>query len=357
MLIKNLFFKLIFVPVLLLNGFAQFSPEFQNEISGFVFDNSSGKPLEYVNLYISNTTIGASTDRNGYYKIRSIPPGLQELIIAIVGYKYETKKIWIKEDSKLKFNFKLIPEVYETSAIEVEAERPEHWLNELEKFRKKFFGNSEFSKQCKILNPEIIEFDRKSFALLTAKTKQPLIIENNALGFKIECLLLDFYWDNGIQRWGWEIKPHFSKLASQNNKDLKKWEINQKKAYDGSLYHFLNSLVKRNLLIDGFNVYFVDYAGDKVPRIDFRQTLVEYDSLLTKSEIADEYLFKFGKVLMIVYNNIEYSWLKLRFPEIILEKQGYPQTPNPFEVYGHWAESGVADLLPKYFNREEVDNY
>jgi hypothetical protein len=46
----------------------------------------------------------------------------------------------------------------------------------------------------------------------------------------------------------------------------------------------------------------------------------------------------------------EVSWIKLLYPQVTLDNFGYPIEPDPFEIYGFWAQKGLADMLPKYFS-------
>ncbi len=55
------------------------------KISGIITDNEKN-PLIGVNIYIENTTIGGSTNEDGYYAILNIPPGIYTLKVSYIGY-------------------------------------------------------------------------------------------------------------------------------------------------------------------------------------------------------------------------------------------------------------------------------
>ncbi len=57
------------------------------KISGFVKDKNTGEPLPGVNILLVGTTLGASTDHDGYYVIVNVPVGLHELQVSYIGYK------------------------------------------------------------------------------------------------------------------------------------------------------------------------------------------------------------------------------------------------------------------------------
>ena len=121
---------------------------FSEKISGYIIDSASGESLENVNVYLSNTTFGAASDRDGYFIIESVPAGTHEIVVSIVGYDYISELLIVREKEHIKRNFKLKPRVYETSATEVIADVPYEWLNNLEIFKKYFIGHSGFSEDC-----------------------------------------------------------------------------------------------------------------------------------------------------------------------------------------------------------------
>lgn len=60
-------------------------------ISGSVIDAATGSPLFGVNIMIQSTLLGTSTDQEGNFIIRPVPPGTYTLSISRIGY--QTKRI------------------------------------------------------------------------------------------------------------------------------------------------------------------------------------------------------------------------------------------------------------------------
>jgi hypothetical protein len=54
-------------------------------IRGFVYEQETGEPALFTNVYLSKTSIGATTDANGYFAITKIPPGEYFLMVTYVG--------------------------------------------------------------------------------------------------------------------------------------------------------------------------------------------------------------------------------------------------------------------------------
>ena len=57
-----------------------------NSIKGFVYEESTGEPMMFTNVYLKGTTFGGSTNENGYFNINRIPDGRYTLLITSVGY-------------------------------------------------------------------------------------------------------------------------------------------------------------------------------------------------------------------------------------------------------------------------------
>ncbi|WP_456443325.1 TonB-dependent receptor [Caldithrix abyssi] len=55
-------------------------------ISGVVVDDQTGRPLVGANVFIPATSIGATTDLDGYFKLPPVPPATYELRVTFMGY-------------------------------------------------------------------------------------------------------------------------------------------------------------------------------------------------------------------------------------------------------------------------------
>jgi len=83
---NGLFKKLL--PFLILPIFiASRIPAFgQQLLTGRITDKDTGEPVPYTNIVFENTTIGAMSNADGYYKLSGVPPG-KNLLISAVGYE------------------------------------------------------------------------------------------------------------------------------------------------------------------------------------------------------------------------------------------------------------------------------
>jgi len=68
-------------------------------LSGTITDASTHQPLPFINIILKGTRIGGSTDSQGKYSVKNIPPGTYVVMIAAVGYKtVEMNDIVINDD-------------------------------------------------------------------------------------------------------------------------------------------------------------------------------------------------------------------------------------------------------------------
>ena len=82
---KHLFPRLsMTIALFLLTAFVAVAQD--NSIKGFVYEESTGEPMMFTNVYLKGTTFGGSTNENGYFNINRIPDGRYTLLITSVGY-------------------------------------------------------------------------------------------------------------------------------------------------------------------------------------------------------------------------------------------------------------------------------
>ncbi len=76
---------MILTALFIFTGLAAFAQD-DNSIKGFVYEESTGEPMMFTNVYLRGTTFGGSTNENGYFNINRIPDGRYTLLITSVGY-------------------------------------------------------------------------------------------------------------------------------------------------------------------------------------------------------------------------------------------------------------------------------
>ena len=94
-----------------------------SSISGFVRDDTSGEPISYANVFLSNSTLGAATNQDGYFVISNIPVGKYEVNATMIGYGTFKQNIGLSEGQPIRLDIRLNEEIIQTTEVLVTAER------------------------------------------------------------------------------------------------------------------------------------------------------------------------------------------------------------------------------------------
>ena len=375
--------------VLLLNA-SLFS---QTRIDGRIVDKSTSEPLVGVNVFFSKTTWGATTDDNGFYTLTNIPAGQYELVISMIGYEVEREQMFIKSDERFTLNFRLQSRAILMSEINVTAKTDRVWKKSYDRFRRSFLGTSKNGESCLILNEFVLTFDDNG-QYFKAKASQPIRIENPELGYRITYILDDFEIDGTEVRYAGD--HYYESMSSKSKRQLKKWEKNRKKAYNGSLRHLLKTLTDRFDLRFTFNEGMIiqndnwnSIAGrkkDPLVREGFSISMNKKDLFGTSLIIEEEYkplrsdtlvfpgatyeqpLLSFEGRMMVVYmkespelaymmendspsSYKQTSYLLLRADSVYYDRDGRFFEPYMIEQQGYSSWERIGDQLP--FNYEQ----
>tara|TARA_B100001758_G_scaffold133324_1_gene114762 strand:- start:1066 stop:3465 length:2400 start_codon:yes stop_codon:yes gene_type:complete len=92
-------------------------------INGFVREEKTGEPISYANVFLSNTTLGSATNRDGYFVIKNVPEGSYEINVTMIGYGVYKNEIKMSKEKSTRLEIYLKEEIIETSEILVTAER------------------------------------------------------------------------------------------------------------------------------------------------------------------------------------------------------------------------------------------
>jgi hypothetical protein len=226
-------------------------------IKGTVNDEK-GAPLPGATVFITNSKYVTITNNEGKFNFDNIQPGTYEVVIKLLGFLPYVQSITIN-NAAANITAKLKESITTLNTVTISASRDRISAQDREKyleiFIKNFIGETVNSQQCRLLNPEVLQFhfDSKTH-LLCASADDFLIVENKALGYKLKYLLTYFEVDfeNYISITGGS--PYFEELQG-NEAQQKKWEINRQQAYLNSERHFFRALINNTLKEDGFLVY------------------------------------------------------------------------------------------------------
>ena len=213
----------------------------QNVVSGRVIDSLTNEPLPYVNVFFANTSFGASTDANGEYRFSGFPSGKYDLIFTYVGYVMTQQSVAFTGDTRVVANQPLVQEAKLLSELLVKPDTV-NWRRNYQSFKHHFLGASKNAAACEIKNPKsiFVYFDPRD-AVLVAHAREPIIVENNAMGYRIKYHLHHFEYQGRPGLFTIFGLPQFEEMEPKNERERKRWLRERDRAFYGSLNHFMRA--------------------------------------------------------------------------------------------------------------------
>jgi hypothetical protein len=346
-------------------------------VSGRVIDDSTQAPVQNANVFIANTTLGCGTDENGRFQIRNVPVGPCEIVTSRVGYSMRLMRVTLSESRKSEFEIELRATNVELSEVVVSAPDPVEWKKWAERFRKLFLGTTRNARECRIVNPEVLDFKTDANGAFNASVRAPLQIENPRLGYHIEFYLNLFREVESpptlvAQSRGpvlmFEGQSQYTELKPSSPDDSVLWKENRQRAFKGSPRHFLISLFNRELEREGFIIRLS--SGLSVGASDPRALLTVGESeILWDSPKSHEKILKFKGFLEVEYDgepvefgydllrkkgsDAQVSWIRLNYDAVTIDSRGLIKDWFPTTISGYWAWKRVADALPLDYDPEK----
>lgn len=344
-------------------------------LSGTVVDAETEAPLPGVNVFVAGTTLGAATDEDGVFRIRVPAQHQFEVVASMLGYQVETRALQAAALPPDGLLFRLQAVAFALEGVEVVAERPRAWQQNVDRFTALLFSTTAYGKRCTLLNPDALalEYDDAT-DVLRATAREPLIVDNEALGYRITIHAPLLIGKVGQVRWGGKIQ--FSPLEAPNARTRRRWRRNRRRAYEGSERHFLAALVAGRVADEGFNAYFVDrpgviYTRNPIEEMGLRWARSEMPPVLEDGISPDTWTLRFTGALYIVYTYqgepreyTEYqnklglrpgrptgastrsSWITLPRGYTLIDARGNDYGDYMLERFGYWAWTRLGEQLP-----------
>ena len=222
----------------------------QGKLSGVAQDSVTHEPLAFASVFLANTTMGVTTTEQGKFEFPRVPAGTYDVVGSYVGYRLAKQTITVGPGTK-EVTLLLAPTGNQLGEVVVQPEpnKPEDYR----KFTELFLGGTTFSEQCHISNPNDVRVLRDdSTQELSARTKEFLQIDNDALGYRLKYYGLYFSFDPDAGSITYYGQPVFEELKPRDETQRQLWTANRLTAYTGSFMHFLRSLFTNRLAAGSF---------------------------------------------------------------------------------------------------------
>ncbi|MCO5949912.1 TonB-dependent receptor [Mucilaginibacter flavidus] len=252
----------------------------QVTITGRVLNQADTKPLANVNVFLSNATVGDKTTSNGTFRLSSVKPGKYDLVVSIVGFDTYKQSIIVGSANITIPDILIFPKTFALREVKIVPKTDPSRAFYYDIFKKEFLGQSDFAKDCRILNPEMLDFaydDKESN--LTASSADFLVIENQALGYRIKYLLANFTAeskDEERQMIHYEGSSLFENLEG-TAPQKREWQKRRQEVYEGSPKHFLQAVLNNHLEEEGFRVLqYAIYQNPQRPSDEIIDSKIKY---------------------------------------------------------------------------------
>jgi len=343
----------------------------QITITGKVTNAHTQKPITGASVFLSNATVGDRSNGEGDFRLEQVRPGKYELVVTVIGYEALHQNITVEDKNITLPEIKLVPKTTELKEVTVMPNKD--WEMYYAMFKREFLGESDVAKQCKILNPDVIDlaYDNKS-RQLTASSADFIEIENKALGYKVKYLLSKFIKDN---KTGWMYFEGSTLYNPMNGSDRqqRKWLKNRKEVYNGSSMHFLRAVLSNAISENGFVVMRLIRKpnpaykpGSLVEK--YVQTLInaplKTEEFTSATDKRGTFALNFSDCLYITYTkrkdrhpdrslykplnapDYETSIASFNDEYPLFDYNGVVENPASLAFEGYWGKSRLAEMLP-----------
>jgi hypothetical protein len=323
-------------------------------IKGRVIDDSTGAPLPLANVFVANSTIGTATNGEGRFVLKGVPLVTQQIVASIVGYVLETRTVRLKDTLVGEIDFRLRPRALQMQTVLVEEKDPVEWKKHLQSFVDSFLGTGPNAQQCQLLNPQVLDFqvDDQEHRI-TATAREPLEIENRALGYRFTYILHRY--SESRQLLQFVGVAHFQESRPRDAQESVRWKENRRSVYYGSRRHFLSALIHKTWREDGFEVNVIRKTPTNMALMWPAGYEVDADTLLGLGLAPYERKLSFEGVLQVIYHHgsrKEYSLIELDQPIVTIYTNGLVENPLRLVTQGYWSSQRAADLLPMDYEPE-----
>ncbi len=94
-----------------------------SSIRGHVYDEKSGEPIAFANLFLDELAVGSTTDEQGFFTITGVEPGSYNMKVSFIGYEEKVIPVEFKQVRIEYYKINLNEESVSLGAVNISAER------------------------------------------------------------------------------------------------------------------------------------------------------------------------------------------------------------------------------------------
>ena len=306
-------------------------------IHGVVSDDQTKKSIDYALVYINGTFTGVQTNKSGQFRLDISKNPSMPVTISALGYQ---SVIINNPKTDTALYVYLTPKVFTLDEVVVSArESIKTRRSHMKQFKDQFLGRTQNANRCKILNEDDIYFSYNSDTkVLSAYSSSPVMVINNALGYKISYFLDKFEFNDKSHSLILTGNIKFDENLSSDKSDNNSFERRRRFAYQGSRMHFIRSLWNDELSTAGFNI--LDSLNHEIARDSL--VMPKFDTVSHQ----DFMYLKNCKYFKVYYNEFSQGSMAIFMKETVyFEENGYYDLLG-LSWDGEMAKRRIADQIP-----------
>jgi len=343
----------------------------QLKISGKVINLNDKKPIADASVFLNNASVGNKTSGDGSFTLTNVRPGQYDLIVSVVGYQTYSQTLTLVNNNLVLPEIGLLPKTIELNEVKIKPNLD--WGKYYDMFKRQFLGTSANAAQCKILNPNLLDFEYDAKTrILQASSYDFLEIENKALGYKIKYKLNQFTYNSNKGFLYYDGISVFQDIPGSSAK-IRRWKKKRQAAYLGSPMHFLRSIITNRLLQEGFEVLRLirkpnpEYKGGPFDNKNkYLQTLIrqplDVNVFAKRTDQPGLFALGFNNCLYVMYNKkansnpdrtpdasdfaTSIATLDEHEAYAFFDNNGIIHNPRSIIFEGDWTSYRFAEMLP-----------
>jgi hypothetical protein len=355
--------KLFFILLAFLSTTFSFSQSNSFYITGTVINAETKAPMQGASVFAENTTFGTATDADGKFTLQ-LPNGGYGIVVSFTGFNSWNQRVSNTESQALLVSMTAKEKMMQDFSIVSTGEVKNGWEKYGKVFTDEFLGKSVNVNSCSIKNPEMLKFFySKRKGRLKVLSDDAIIIQNDALGYTIKYQLDSFVHEYNTDVTIYTGFPLFEEMTATDSTQQLKWTEARKKAYNGSVLHFMRSLYDMQLAEEGFEIQFIikikdndtalklkDFYGalnfqatDSVSPVTIKPNQLSLGVIFRNEKPSEEYV----KENENEPTKFQFSTLNFQpKQEISIEQNGYYFEQNDLTFTGYWSWLKMGDALP-----------
>lgn len=339
-------------------------------ISGILFDKEKNLAVQDAYVFIDDTSIGTISDASGYFNLEL--KELNNIKLIVSHLSYENKTVDIETNISSLDTIFLIENSFELGEVVLNTGSNKKLRKKrMKRFKNAFLGSDKNRQNVEITNPEAILFYEEN-KILYAIAEEPIIIQNDHLGYTINFFLEDFRLQKNEDVF-YKGNTSFKEVEGSKKK-LAKIKRNRRKVYEETHRSFFYNLINGNIEQENYIIGSSqkNYIGDFVqfdPIALDSLIIVENSDGNYELSIENHFTVKptkglnsnsvadaskgggrlYSKNLKEVKKENEHrstSYLGSKSDKIIIDENGRILNSSEVEEHGYWATKRIAYMLP-----------